>query len=116
LLFHAGAEWSPIKFLKVRAGLDQAASAGSSATNLSGGLGIVVRGFTFDYAYHGYSDLSEFTTHYFSIGYEFLNAKDRIGEKVEEKIEKKIEEKKSVEVKNGNTVKAKEIKNKGKKK
>ena len=116
LLFHAGAEWSPIRFLKVRAGLDQMASAGSSATNLSAGLGIVVRGFTFDYAYHGYSDLSEFTTHYFSIGYEFLNAKDRVNEKVEEKIEKKIEEKKSVEVKNGNTVKAKEIKNKGKKK
>ncbi|HTY13176.1 MAG TPA: hypothetical protein VMD02_03195, partial [Candidatus Omnitrophota bacterium] len=66
---HAGAEWSPITLIKLRAGVDQKPSAGSSITNLAAGLGVNFKGFTFDYAYHTYAELSEFATHYFSIGY-----------------------------------------------
>jgi len=69
LLFHLGCEWNPIQLLKIRLGLDQKPSAGSSITNLAAGMGISFKGFTFDYAYHTYAELSEFTTHFFSIGY-----------------------------------------------
>jgi hypothetical protein len=69
LLFHLGCEWNPIQILKLRAGLDQKPSAGSSATNLAMGLGVNYRGFTFDYAYHTYAELAEFSTHFFSLGY-----------------------------------------------
>ena len=69
ILLHAGAEWSPLALIKLRAGVDQKPSAGSSITNLAAGLGVNFRGFTFDYAYHTYAELSEFATHYFSIGY-----------------------------------------------
>ena len=64
-LLHLGAEWNPIKMLFVRGGFDQNASG----FNLALGLGTKYRGFTFDYAYHTYAELSEFTTHYFSLGY-----------------------------------------------
>ena len=69
ILFHAGAEWNPIQLLKLRAGLDQKPDAGSTITNLAAGLGVTFKGFTFDYAYHTYAGLSDFSTHYFSIGY-----------------------------------------------
>jgi hypothetical protein len=64
-LLHLGAEWNPMKMLFIRGGLDQKASG----FNLALGLGTKYRGFTFDYAYHTYAELSEFTTHYFSLGY-----------------------------------------------
>ncbi len=64
-LLHLGVEWNPIRTLFVRAGIDQKADA----YNLALGLGTKYRGFSFDYAYHTYAELSEFTTHYFSIGY-----------------------------------------------
>ncbi len=64
-LLHLGAEWNPIKLLYIRGGLDQNASG----INYALGLGTKYLGFTFDYAYHTYAELSEFTTHYFSIGY-----------------------------------------------
>jgi hypothetical protein len=32
-------------------------------------MGVNVKGFTFDYAYHTYAELSELTTHFFSIGW-----------------------------------------------
>jgi hypothetical protein len=69
ILFHAGAEWNPIQLIKLRAGLDQKPDAGSTITNLAAGLGIIFKGFTFDYAYHTYAGLSDFSTHYFSFGY-----------------------------------------------
>jgi hypothetical protein len=37
--------------------------------NLTAGVGIIYRGFTFDYAYHQFGDLAENATHFFSIGY-----------------------------------------------
>ena len=64
-LLHLGVEWNPIRTLFVRAGIDQKADA----YNMALGLGTKYRGFSFDYAYHTYAELSEFTTHYFSIGY-----------------------------------------------
>ena len=68
-LLHAGAEWTPIQMIRLRLGLDQKPNAGSSATNVAAGLGVNFKGFTFDYAYHTFADLSEFSTHFFSIGY-----------------------------------------------
>ncbi|MBU1026751.1 MAG: hypothetical protein KKA31_03375, partial [Candidatus Margulisbacteria bacterium] len=64
-LLHLGIEWNPTKALFVRAGIDQKADA----YNLALGLGTKFKGFTFDYAYHTYAEMSEFTTHYFSIGF-----------------------------------------------
>ena len=53
----------------MRFGLDQKPSAGGTLTNLAAGVGLGFKGFTFDYAYHTYAELSEFTTHFLSIGY-----------------------------------------------
>lgn len=69
LLLHAGAEWSPTQMLRLRLGLDQKPSAGSATTNLAMGMGVNFKGYTFDYAYHTYAELSEFATHFFSIGF-----------------------------------------------
>jgi len=69
LLLHAGLEWNPVELLKVRVGLDQKPSFGGSITNFSTGLGLTYRGFSFDYAYHTYAELGEFSTHFFSLGY-----------------------------------------------
>lgn len=64
-LLHLGTEWNPTEPLFLRGGFDQAANG----FNLALGIGTKYRGFTFDYAYHTYAELSEFTTHYFSLGY-----------------------------------------------
>jgi len=69
LLLHLGCEWNPIQIFKLRFGLDQKPSAGGTLTNLAAGVGLGFKGFTFDYAYHTYAELSEFTTHFLSIGY-----------------------------------------------
>ncbi|MEA3493155.1 MAG: hypothetical protein U9R38_02065 [Candidatus Margulisiibacteriota bacterium] len=64
-LFRLGAEWNPKEPLFIRGGLDQTADG----FDLAFGVGTKIRGFTFDYAYHTYTNLSEFSTHYFSFGY-----------------------------------------------
>lgn len=64
-LLHLGAEWNPKEPLFIRGGLDQTADG----FDLAFGVGTKIRGFSFDYAYHTYTDLSEFSTHYFSLGY-----------------------------------------------
>lgn len=69
LLLHVGCEWSPNQLVRLRAGLDQKPSAASTITNLAAGIGFNFKSFTFDYAYHTYAELSEFATHFFSIGY-----------------------------------------------
>ncbi|OGC05698.1 hypothetical protein A2230_00035 [candidate division WOR-1 bacterium RIFOXYA2_FULL_36_21] len=68
-LFHVGCEWKPIEFISLRGGIDQSPSGGEVVTNTATGVGINIKGFTFDYAYHTYAELVEFSTHYFSIGY-----------------------------------------------
>lgn len=78
-LLHLGAEWNPLPALFLRSGLDQAADG----FNLAFGVGTQARGFTFDYAYHTYAELSEFTTHYFSIGYQGEEQKTIPAQKLE---------------------------------
>jgi len=69
LLMNFGVEWAPAQMLRLRAGLDQEPNAGSILSNFTAGLGLIFRGFTFDYAYHTYAELNEFSSHFFSIGY-----------------------------------------------
>lgn len=68
-VFHAGVEWQATPVLALRAGMDQQSSAVQVDNNLTGGVGIKYRGFTFDYAYHQYGEISDNTTHYISLGY-----------------------------------------------
>jgi hypothetical protein len=72
-VFHAGVEWWPISIMALRVGLDQkprgAEDINGVDNNYAAGLGLKFNGFTFDYCYHQYSDLTENTTHFFSIGY-----------------------------------------------
>jgi len=72
-LWHVGLEYWPFHMLALRAGIDQkpkAAEAGIGVDdNLTAGVGVNYRGFTFDYAYHQFGDLAENATHFFSIGY-----------------------------------------------
>lgn len=75
--WHVGAEWWPLEFFALRLGIDQKPKAWEEGgvpktgvdSNLTAGVGLKVSGFTFDYAYHQYGDISENTTHYFSFGY-----------------------------------------------
>jgi hypothetical protein len=69
LLMNFGVEWSPAQMLRVRAGLDQEPNAGSILSNFTAGLGLIFKGFTFDYAYHTYAEIADMSTHFFSIGY-----------------------------------------------
>jgi len=74
-VWHLGVEWWPLEMLALRGGVDQLPGAVSSGggmgveNNLTCGIGVKYAGFTFDYAYHQYGDLTENATHYFSIGY-----------------------------------------------
>jgi hypothetical protein len=69
-LYHTGLEWWPNNLMALRIGMDQAYGTASGVrNNLAYGLGLYVRGFTFDYAYHEFSDLSNDASHFFSIGY-----------------------------------------------
>ncbi|MCX5726640.1 MAG: hypothetical protein NT030_05635, partial [Candidatus Saganbacteria bacterium] len=68
-VWHLGCEWRPAKILALRLGVDQSPSAASVDNNLTGGVGIQYKGYTFDYAYHQYGGIEENVTHYFSIGY-----------------------------------------------
>jgi S-layer homology domain len=72
-VYHAGVEWWPISIMALRVGLDQqprgAEDSDGIDNNFTAGLGLKFNGFTFDYCYHQYSDLSDNTTNYFSIGY-----------------------------------------------
>jgi hypothetical protein len=81
LLVHTGLEWWPVEILALRAGIDQSAKATENGigtdNNLTLGLGLKYSGFTFDYAYHQYGDLSDNATHYFSIGYVGAEKKER---------------------------------------
>lgn len=73
LLWHAGAEYSPLELIALRVGIDQKARAESGGygvdNNLTAGVGFLLSGFTFDYAYHRFGELNENATHFFSIGY-----------------------------------------------
>lgn len=89
-VFHAGVEYHPLGTLALRAGIDQKPKATENGigtdNNLTGGVGFYLSGFTFDYAYHQFGDLTENTTHFFSIGYRGADReKDLIRAKVEKR-------------------------------
>ena len=90
-LWHAGAEWWMTPLVALRAGIDQKAKATETGVgvdnNLTAGLGLKYQGFSFDYAYHQYGELTENTTHFFSLGFTGLSKKSKYQEMIEEKKE-----------------------------
>lgn len=79
MIFHGGIEWDVMDYLALRGGIDQnyeSVSEGNAGitTDLSGGVGINLGEFRFDYAYHNNQAMPENSTHYFSISY-FLDPK-----------------------------------------
>jgi hypothetical protein len=88
-IYHLGVEYQPLSAIALRAGIDQkpkATEGGISVdSNLTAGVGICFSGFTFDYAYHRFGELSENTTHFFSFGY---RGEDRFEESEKEKVRK----------------------------
>lgn len=76
-LWHIGFEWFLNPMLALRIGIDQKPRATDTGVgidnNLTAGVGVKYRGFSFDYAYHQYGEISENIAHYFSIG--FINEK-----------------------------------------
>jgi hypothetical protein len=72
-VWHTGLEFYPLPMLALRAGIDQKPRATETGVgvdnNLTAGIGMRYAGFTFDYAYHQFGDLTENTTHFFSFGY-----------------------------------------------
>jgi hypothetical protein len=71
--WHLGFEYQPFNKFFLRCGLDQKPKAAESGVgvdnNLAFGVGFIFSGFSFDYAYHQYGDISENTSHFFSLGY-----------------------------------------------
>jgi hypothetical protein len=84
-VYHTGVEWWPISVMALRVGLDQKPKATedgpSTDNNLTAGIGLKFNGWTFDYCYHQFSDLTDNTTHFFSIGYVGLD-EDKVAEEV----------------------------------
>ncbi|MDD5594391.1 MAG: S-layer homology domain-containing protein [Candidatus Margulisbacteria bacterium] len=69
-LLHLGLEYRPNSTISLRGGVDQNANAQATVlNNLTFGLGINVRGVTFDYSYYKYGGSSGRATNYFSLGY-----------------------------------------------
>ena len=91
-VWHLGCEWWPISWIALRGGIDQKAKATESGVgvdnNLTAGVGLRYQGFTFDYAYHQFGELTENTTHFFSFGYEGLMQKSKIAQMLEKEQEK----------------------------
>jgi len=87
-VWHLGAEFWPVPMLALRAGVDQKPAASNMGVvienDYTAGVGIKFSGFTFDYAYHQYGELSENTTHYFSLGFVGDEKKERKKEMIEE--------------------------------
>jgi hypothetical protein len=73
--FHGGVEYLVSKDFAIRFGVDQIPTSSSLIiTNLTGGVGLSVKGFRFDYAYYYDSVMPEAnSTHYLSIGYQWEN-------------------------------------------
>lgn len=73
-LYHLGLEWSPVKLLDIRVGIDQDIIGKGGglldvSNNFTTGIGIYLDGFRFDYAFHQYYGAVENDTHYFSLSY-----------------------------------------------
>jgi len=73
-VYRGGIEWQVIPLLALRAGIDQKnTSINDNETGISSayslGAGIMWSGFRFDYAYKQNPVFTEYSTHYFSLGY-----------------------------------------------
>lgn len=100
VLFHLGAEWSPVRFLDIRLGIDQETAGQSVANNLSAGIGLKKGKFRFDYAYHQYDSLPDMSNHFFSISYGLFDQEDialQAARLEREKIEREKREKERIE-------------------
>lgn len=68
---HGGVEYCPINSITLRAGVDQSpASQTDTVYNLTGGVGVKLSGFNFDYAYQQDNTLVSNSTHYVSISFQ----------------------------------------------
>ncbi len=91
LAVHLGCEYWPVENLALRCGLDQKAKAAETGTgvdnNVSAGVGFFLAGFTFDYAYHQFGELTDNSAHFFSVGYrgEELQRQEGIKAKAEKR-------------------------------
>jgi len=83
--YHAGVEWWPISVMAIRLGIDQKPKGTENGVDLdnnyTAGIGLKASGFTFDYCYHQYSDLTDNVTHFFSIGYVGIDEQPKPDEK-----------------------------------
>ncbi|KAF0134057.1 MAG: S-layer protein [Candidatus Saganbacteria bacterium] len=72
-IWHFGCEWGLSNYLQIRGGIDQKYKATESGVgidnNLTCGVGLNYKGFSFDYAYHQFGELTENATHFFSLGF-----------------------------------------------
>lgn len=72
-VWHSGIEFYPLDILAIRAGVDQKPKASEDGigtdSNMTFGVGVNYSGFSFDYAFHQFGELSENSTHFFSIGF-----------------------------------------------
>lgn len=69
---HIGTEWTPVKALSLRCGLDQSvdpATASKASWNPAFGVSVSYGGFRFDYAYHPYYNYPSLATTYVSLSY-----------------------------------------------
>jgi len=86
-VWHLGSEWWLTSWVALRGGIDQKARATEAGVgvdnNMTAGVGLKYQGFTFDYAYHQFGELTENTTHFFSFGYEGEMKKSKIAEMLE---------------------------------
>ena len=76
MLLHLGAEWKPIDYIGLRAGIDQD-SAGdgngglTTVSDMAYGVGLYYGGFRFDYAYHTFAGAPNIDNSFFSLSYAF---------------------------------------------
>jgi hypothetical protein len=73
-IMHLGAEWKPVPMMAVRMGIDQdvagdGAGGLETLSNMTGGVGLIMGGFRFDYAYHQYVAAPGINNNYFSLSY-----------------------------------------------
>jgi hypothetical protein len=66
---HSGLEWTPLEYLKLRAGVDQVNGADGGSINLTAGVGFNYQGISFDYAYFQDTNMTANQSHYFSISF-----------------------------------------------
>ncbi|MFH1386533.1 MAG: S-layer homology domain-containing protein [bacterium] len=73
-LFHIGAEWKPIPMLALRAGIDQDTAGDGQGgltviSDMAYGVGFLMNGFVFDYAYRTFSGAGNMGNQFFSLSY-----------------------------------------------